>query len=127
MLGGGIHTIDLMLWAVEEQVEEVFCYSNKKCIPEFPSDDCYLLVMRFANGILGKCHVTRGCSGPTWHRFFEVLGGHGWAESVTDFLDLLNGDIENPIPSKAGFNSIAVCVVGLEAICTGQPQRPEWI
>lgn len=157
LLGGGIHPIDLMLWAVEERVEEVFCYSNKKCIPEFPSDDCYLLVMRFANGVLGKCHVTSGCSGPTWHRFFEsygdrgtlcdgrllrrdaepveleksstveAVGGHGWAESVTDFLDLLDGDIENPIPSKAGFNSVAVCVAGLEAIRTGQPQRPEWI
>ncbi len=157
LLGGGIHTIDLMLWAVEEEVEEVFCYSNKKCIPEFPSDDCYILIMRFANGVLGKCHVTSGCSGPTWHRFFEsfgdrgtvsdgrllrrdaepvelqksstveVVGGHGWAESVTDFLDLLDGDIENPIPSKAGFNSIAVCVAGLEAIRTGKPQRPEWI
>ena len=157
LLGGGIHTIDLMLWAVEEQVEEVFCYSNKKCIPEFPSDDCYILIMRFANGVLGKCHVTSGCSGPTWHRFFEsfgdrgtvsdgrllrrdaepveleksstveVVGGHGWAESVTDFLDLLDGDIENPIPSRAGFNSIAVCVAGLEAIRTGKPQRPDWI
>ena len=157
LLGGGIHTIDLMLWAVEERVEEVFCYSNKKCAPEFPSDDCYLMVMRFANGILGKCHVTSGCSGPTWHRFFEsygdhgtlsdgklfqrdtepvalkkstaveVVGGHGWAESVTDFLDLLDGKTENPIPSRAGFNSIAICIAGLEAIKTGKPQRPEWI
>ena len=157
LLGGGIHPIDLMLWAVDEQVVEVFSYSNKKCISEFPSDDCYLLIMRFASGILGKCHVTSGCSGPTWHRFFEsygdrgtlsdgrlqrrdadpvelqksstveVVGGHGWAESVTDFLNLLDGTIENPIPSRDGFNSISVCVAGLEAVRTGKPQQPEWI
>ena len=100
-----------MLWAVDSPVEEVSMYSSARCVPEFPSEDCYILIMKFANGVLGKCHVTSGCSGPTWHGFFEsygltgtlkegslyrrdqepveledtstgnVVGGHGWAGS----------------------------------------------
>ncbi len=156
LLGGGIHPIDLILWAVDSPVEEVCMYSSAKCVPEFPSEDCYILIMRFENGVLGKCHVTSGCSGPTWHGFFEgygrdgalregslyrrgqepvaledssagnVVGGHGWAGSVVDFLDLLEGKRANPISSKAGANNVAVCEAGLNAARTGQPQSPEW-
>jgi predicted dehydrogenase len=159
LLGGGIHPIDLILWAVESPVDEVYGYSNKKSAPEFPADDCYILVMRFANGVIGKCFVTSGCSGPrwhpTWHRFFEaygakgivndgmlhrrgeepvrledrssknVAGGHGWAGSVTDFLDLLDGKIDNPVPGRQGARSVAVCEALLRAVQTGQPQKPE--
>jgi predicted dehydrogenase len=57
-----------MLWTVEAPVTEVHAYSNKMSIPEFPSDDCYIVIMRFENGILGKVYVTSGCSG-------EGLGG----------------------------------------------------
>ena len=156
LLGGGIHPIDLILWAADSPVEEVYMYSSAKCVPEFPSEDCYILIMRFANGVLGKCHVTSGCSGPTWHGFFEsygptgtlkegglyrrgqeprpledsssgnVVGGHGWAGSVVAFLDLLEGKAGNPITSRAGANNVAVCEAGLIAAQTGQPQTPHW-
>jgi predicted dehydrogenase len=159
LLGGGIHPIDLILWAVNSSVEEVFGYSNKTCMPQFPADDCYILIMRFANDVVGKCFVTSGCSSPwwhpTWHRFFEaygcdgtlhggmlhrrgqepvkledqslrnVVGGHGWAGSVVDFLDLLDGKIDNPAPARKGAMNVAVCEALLEALQTGQPQRPE--
>jgi len=81
LLGGGIHPIDLMLWAVDSPVDEVYMYSNKKCVPEFPSDDGYILIMRFANNVMGKCFVTSGCSGPRWgeewERMFEGFGTNG--------------------------------------------------
>ncbi len=156
LLGGGIHPIDLMLWAVDSPVEEVSMYSSARCVPEFPSEDCYILIMRFANGVLGKCHVTSGCAGPTWHGFFEsygltgtlkegslyrrdeepvaledtstgnVVGGHGWAGSVVAFLDLLEGKAENPITSKAGANNVAVCEAGLISAQTGRSEKVEW-
>ena len=31
-----------------------------------------------------------------------VVGGHGWGRSVVDFLDLLDGKIDNPIPASRG-------------------------
>ncbi len=63
LLGGGCHPIDLMLWAVGAPVSEVHAYSSKMSIPEFPSDDCYILSLKFANGVLGKVFVSSGCSG----------------------------------------------------------------
>lgn len=77
LLGGGIHPIDLMLWAVDSPVVEVCMYSSAKCVPEFPSEDCYILIMKFENGVLGKCYVTSGCSGPTWYGLFESYGVDG--------------------------------------------------
>ncbi|MDI7275971.1 MAG: Gfo/Idh/MocA family oxidoreductase [Anaerolineae bacterium] len=155
LLGGGIHAIDLMLWAVDSPVDEVYMYSSHKCVPDFPSEDCFIVIMRFANGTLGKCFVTGGCSGPSfWHRFLEcfgrdgtlsqgklyrrgmepvqiedtssknVAGGHGWAGSVVDFLNLLEGRIENPIPSRVAAMGVAVCEAGLLSAKTGRPQRP---
>ena len=37
LLGGGIHPIDLILWAVDSPVEEVSMYSSARCVPEFPA------------------------------------------------------------------------------------------
>ncbi|NKB72121.1 MAG: hypothetical protein GKR89_34010 [Candidatus Latescibacteria bacterium] len=155
LLGGGCHPIDLMLWSVGQPVDEVFGYASKKSIPQFPDPDCYILVLRFANGVLGKVYVTSGCSGhgmgggflaaygtdgSLWqgnlHRrdqetielpeppISAAESGHGWAGSVTDFLDLLEGRIDNPIPARHGARTVALCVAGLEAIKSGQPQRP---
>ena len=63
LLGGGCHPLDLMLWTVASPVAEVHCYANKMSAPDFPSDDCYILMLRFDNGVLGKVFVTSGCSG----------------------------------------------------------------
>jgi predicted dehydrogenase len=160
LLGGGIHPIDLMLWAIDSPVEEVFMYSNKLCDPVFPTEDCHMLIMRFANEAIAKCFVTAECSGPDWedkwHKFYEcygtngtlshgklyvrgqetvdledtsspnLIGGHGWGGSVPDFLSLLEGKIENPIDGRAGARNVSVCIAGLEAVRTGQPQRPIW-
>ena len=55
----------------------------------------------------------------------EVVGGHGWAGSVVQFLDLLEGKIENPITTQAGARVVAVCEAAFKAIESGRPQRPE--
>ncbi len=55
-----------------------------------------------------------------------VVGGHGWGGSVRDFVALLSGEIENPVPLQAGARVVAVCEAALKSIETRQPQRPEW-
>jgi predicted dehydrogenase len=78
LLGGGCHPIDLMLWTVDAPVAEVFAYSNKLSMPEFPSDDCYIVVLRFQNEVLGKVHVTSGCAGNDMGSgFLTVYGTEG--------------------------------------------------
>jgi len=159
LLGGGCHPIDLMLWTIEAPVVEVYAYSNKFSVPEFPSDDCYILILKFENGVLGKVYVTSGYSGEGMAKGMgggflavygtegtlwkgklyrrdqkpveledtsvgEVVGGHGWAESVVEFLDLLAGEIENPIPARIGARIVAVCEAAFDAIKSGRPQRP---
>ena len=159
LLGGGCHPLDLMLWTIDAPVIEVYAYSNKISIPEFPSDDCYIVILKFDNGVVGKVYVTSGCSGhgmgggmggghlavygtegTLWKgKLFrrdqetvdvedtsegEVVGGHGWAGSVVQFLDVLAGKIANPIPSRDGAKVVAVCEAAINAIESGQPQRP---
>lgn len=157
LLGGGCHPIDLMLWTVGAPVAEVFCYASKMSIREFPSEDCYVLSMRFDNGVLAKCFVTSGCSGhgmgggmlavygtegtlwdgKLYRRHEEpvaledtsgdaAVAGHGWGGAVRDYLDVLEGKMENPIPAEAGARVVSVCEAGLESIRTGQPQKPVW-
>lgn len=156
LFGGGCHPIDLMLWAVDSPAVEVFCYSNKICIPQFPSDDCYLLSIVFENGAIGKVFVTSGCSGHGVGDHLEIYGtqgtlsqgnfihresekptplpnssegnveaGHGWGGSVTAFLDLLEGKIENPISASDGAKTVAVCEAALNSIRTGKPVTPD--
>ncbi len=157
LLGGGCHPIDNILSTVDSPVVEVFAHSSKRCIPEFPSDDCYIVLLKFENGVLGKVFVSSGCSGEgmgggmlavygtegtLWngklHRRGEepvalpntsddaTVGGHGWGRSVIDFLDTLDGRMENPIPARVGARVVAVCEAGIESARTGQPQQPEW-
>lgn len=160
LLGGGCHALDTMLWAINSPVEEVYGYSNKMSAPDFPADDCYILVLRFTNGVLGKIFVASGCSGDDWEKggcghialygtegtlyqgmlsrrgeesqrleepaIDAAVGGHGWGRSVVDFLDAVEGKIDNPIPARVGANVVSVCAAAFEANRTGKPQQPHW-
>jgi predicted dehydrogenase len=156
LLGGGCHPIDLILSTIPSEVAEVFAFSNKLSIPEFPADDCYIVTFRFEDRTLGKVMVTCGCSGHGMGEGFlavygtegtlwqgkkirrgaepeaikptekdTIVGGHGWGGSVRDFLSLLSGQIQNPIPLQQGARTVALCEAALRSIQTHQPQRPE--
>lgn len=84
LLGGGCHPIDLIQWVADVPVTEVYSYSNKLCMPEFPSDDCYVLILRFENGVLGKVFVTGGCSGGSGDGTIEDMGGGFFAAYGTE-------------------------------------------
>ena len=155
-MGGGCHPIDLMLWAVQAPVEEVYAYANKFCIPEFPADDCYVAIMKFDNGVLGKCFVSSGCAargmGDTLEVYGDkatlsegrilrrgaepekmentcggnVAGGHGWIGSVKDFLDTLDGVIENPVTARDSANTTSVCDAAIKSVHSGKPEKVVW-
>ena len=156
LLGGGCHPIDLILSTIESEAAEVFAFSNKLSIPEFPADDCYIVVLKFEDQTLAKVMVTCGCSGHGMGEGFlavygtegalwqgkkirrgaeaipfeppeskTMVGGHGWGGSVPDFLSLVTGKIENPIPLREGARTVAVCEAALRSIATGLSQRPE--
>ena len=63
LLGGGCHSMGILMWAMQTQVEEVFAYANHKAEPMLPVNDCYLVSLRFANGVSGKLIAASGNRG----------------------------------------------------------------
>lgn len=59
-LGGGCHAVDLARWIAGDP-EEVFAYANHKMLPNYPTDDCTIAVMKFPNNVIGKVFVSTGC------------------------------------------------------------------
>ncbi len=60
LLGGGCHPLGLMRWALRDDVVEVTAYSNHMSEPLLPIDDCYVLLLRFAQGTVGRITAAAG-------------------------------------------------------------------
>lgn len=63
MIGGGCHSVDLLRWIAGDP-EEVFGYSNHKMLPDWPTDDCTISVLKFPNNVIGKVFCSTGCKRP---------------------------------------------------------------
>jgi predicted dehydrogenase len=63
MLGGGCHPMGLMRWVLQEEVVEVTAYSNHLAEPLLPLDDCYVAIMRFEGGAIGRLSAAAGSRG----------------------------------------------------------------
>ena len=158
LVGGGCHGLDLMLWVMQDvPVAEVFAYSNHLSASPLPLDDCYVVALRFEDGVVGRIFVASGSNGVPFGPLLEVYGaegtlregklykrpeepteledilgiehprGHGWAGALTDFISLVKGEIENPIPSLMGARNVAVCEAALLAVREGRPRQVQWI
>lgn len=58
-VGGGCHTLDIIRWFAGDP-EEVFCYSNRKLLEDWPTDDTGVAVCRLPGGVIGKVFVSVG-------------------------------------------------------------------
>ena len=69
ILGGGIHIIDLMLWLVGEDIDEVAAYGNSIASEKtnFRYNDMVVSVLKFNNGMVGKISANFGCIMPHFH------------------------------------------------------------
>lgn len=63
LLGGGCHSMGLLMWAMQTEATEVFAYANDKAEPMLAISDCYLVSIRFANGVIGKLIAAAGNRG----------------------------------------------------------------
>ncbi|MBQ8407398.1 MAG: Gfo/Idh/MocA family oxidoreductase [Clostridia bacterium] len=63
IVGGGCHAMDLLRWIAGNPVE-VTAYSNRKVLPEWPVDDCYIAIMKYPNDVIGKVMCSIGCKRP---------------------------------------------------------------
>jgi predicted dehydrogenase len=63
LMGGGSHSMALLMWAMQTQVKQVFAYANHKAEPTLPINDCYLVSLLFENGAIGKIIAASGNRG----------------------------------------------------------------
>ena len=63
IVGGGCHAMDLLRWIAGDPTE-VFCYANHLALPHWPVDDCYIAVMKYPRGVIGKVMTSIGCHRP---------------------------------------------------------------
>jgi predicted dehydrogenase len=63
IIGGGCHAMDLVRWLAGNP-SEVFCYSNKKLLKNWPTADTGIIVGKFSNDVIGKVFVSVGVKRP---------------------------------------------------------------
>lgn len=63
LLGGGSHSMGLLRWAMQTEVVQLFAYANGRAEPMLSINDCYLVSIRFANGVIGKLIAAAGNRG----------------------------------------------------------------
>ncbi len=59
-IGGGCHAVDLLRWIAGDPTETM-AYSNHKMLPDWPTNDMTISIMKFPNNVMGKVYVSTGC------------------------------------------------------------------
>lgn len=62
-IGGGCHALDLVRWIAGDPAE-IFCYTNRLHMPDWPTDDTGISIMKFPGGAIGKVFVSIGVKRP---------------------------------------------------------------
>lgn len=60
VIGGACHAIDLLRW-IAGDVTEVSAFSNHFMLPDWPTDDCTVAIMKYESGCIGKVFCSTGC------------------------------------------------------------------
>lgn len=110
LLGTGAHCVDLIRW-VGGEVEEAAAYSNHLTFPEFPRDDCIVVLYRLSTGCIGKVTMAYGAIRPRRGCPTElaVYGARGSIEEDRIFtLDH---------PPTAGWDQVELRVPDVESHC----------
>jgi predicted dehydrogenase len=89
--GGGVHLIDLLRWIINDEVEEVFCYGNNKCMGKyFKMPDCMVSVLKFRKGCVAKTLTTLACKRPQFHNL-QIYGTKATFVNGYDKGEIYNG------------------------------------
>ena len=108
-LGGGCHALDLSRWLAGDP-EEVFCYMNKKHLPDWPKPDTGIAVAKFPNGVIGRVFVSIGVKRPyTMRTVINGTRGTIICDNTSDFLQISEESIYDTA-RKLAFQQIPVLV-----------------
>ena len=64
VLGGLSHTLDLIRWIADEEVDDLFSFASDKGWKEYPDVDTAITSLRFPSGLIGKTSITITSAGP---------------------------------------------------------------
>ncbi len=126
LLRAGCHSLDILLWLVGGEVEEVVAYGNKSSHEVFAPYDYDLntvMLLKFKDGKIGKVTSCTDCRQPYVFNM-NVVGSHGsvkndlfhskkiegmkgWAKLDVDLID--SGDVSHH-PYTAQFEHFAECL-----------------
>lgn len=122
MIGGGCHAVDLLRWICGNP-KQVFAYSNRKVLKEWPTDDCTIAIMDMPNDIKAKVFCSTGCkrnytmrtviygtegtiivdnTNPTLSIFKNSVSNDG----VEEYLGKNSKEIEIKIPVELGSHNV---------------------
>ena len=59
-IGGGCHAVDLLRWIAGDPTETM-AYANHKMLPDWPTNDMTIAIMKFPNNVMGKVYTSTGC------------------------------------------------------------------
>jgi len=103
VIGGGCHAVDLLRW-IAGNPTEVYALSNRKCLTDWPVDDCCIAVMKFPNNVNGKVLTSIGCKrNYTMRSVFYGTKGTIICDNKNSFLTFFSGEAQHPAYRKEWF------------------------
>lgn len=133
-IGGGCHALDLVRWLAGDPTE-VFCYTNRIHMPEWPTDDTGVSVMKFPSGAIGKVMVSIGVKRPyTMRTVINGTKGTIICDNTSEFIQISETSVcdaskalkFSKIPvSLASHNVSAEVVDFIEHLDKNEPQATD--
>lgn len=103
VIGGGCHAIDLLRWIAGDPTE-VYALSSRKCLTDWPVDDCSIAVMKFPNGVNGKVLTSIGCKrNYTMRSVFYGTRGTIICDNKSSTITLFEGEEIHPASGTRKF------------------------
>lgn len=92
-IGGGCHALDLVRWLAGDP-SEIFCYTNRMHMPDWPTDDSGISVMKFPSGAIGKVFVSVGVKRPyTMRTLINGTKGTIICDNTSDHIQISEASV----------------------------------
>ena len=133
-IGGGCHALDLVRWLAGDPTE-IFCYTNRIHMPEWPTDDTGVSVMKFPSGAIGKVMVSIGVKRPyTMRTVINGTKGTIICDNTSEFIQISETSVcgaskalkFSKIPVSIASHNVAAEVVDfIEHLDKNEPQATD--
>ena len=95
LIGGGCHAVDLLRWICGNPTQ-VFGYSNRKVLKNWPTDDCTIALMDMPNDVKAKIFCSIGCKRRyTMRTVLYGTEGTIIVDNTSDFLSIFKNSVNN--------------------------------